>query len=115
MKKDAIRRFREAEQKKFENQGYEGESIEEKVARITENNEPITDGVSIVHTKRADGVLPQYDIRTDKWDLAQQKMSIVAESKKNKIKEKMSKGLPMQPKETETETRQEQGQSKAES
>lgn len=100
MKKEAIKRFREAEKKIFENNGYEGESIEEKVARITENNEPITDGVSIIYTKRKDGVQPQYDIRTDIWDLAQEKMSIVAESKKNKIKENMSKGLATPKEET---------------
>lgn len=94
MKKDTINRFRKAEQKKFETECYEGETIEEKVSRITENNEPITDGTEIVYTKRADGVLPQYDVRTDKWEIAQEKMSIVAESKKNKIKENMSKGTP---------------------
>lgn len=106
MKKNCIERFRKAEQRKFKGECYEGESIEEKVTRITENNEPITDGAPIVYTKRSDGVLPQYDVRTDKWDLAQEKMTVVAESKKNKIKEKMNKGLPSkteQPTEQQTE------------
>ena len=35
-----------------------GESIEEKVKRITENNEPIADGAPIIYTNREDGVLP---------------------------------------------------------
>lgn len=103
MKKECIARFKEAEQREFEGECYEGESIEEKVARITENNEPITDGEQIIYTKRSDGVLPQYDIRTDKWDLAQEKMSIVAESKKNKIKENMKKGLPGKTEESKPE------------
>ena len=30
----------------------EGESIETKVKRITENNEPITDGAPIIYTNR---------------------------------------------------------------
>ena len=30
----------------------EGESIENKVRRITENNEPITDGAPIIYTNR---------------------------------------------------------------
>jgi hypothetical protein len=42
----------------------DGESIEDKVRRITENNEPITDGAPIIYTNREDGVLPAYNIRT---------------------------------------------------
>ena len=38
----------------------DGESIENKVRRITENNEPITDGAPIIYTNRDDGVLPAY-------------------------------------------------------
>ena len=36
----------------------EGEYIEEKVRRITENNEPIEDGAPIIYTERKDGVNP---------------------------------------------------------
>ena len=45
---------------------YEGELIENKVKRLTENKEPIKDSAPLVYTKKADGVLPQYNIRTDK-------------------------------------------------
>ena len=55
----------------------EGERIEIKVARIVENNEPISDGAPIIYTKREDGVLPAYDIRTDRWEVAQQAMDAV--------------------------------------
>lgn len=55
----------------------EGERIETKVARIVENNEPITDGAPIIYTKREDGVLPAYDIRTDRWEVAQQAMEAI--------------------------------------
>lgn len=55
----------------------EGESIENKVRRITENNEPITDGAPIIYTNRDDGVLPAYNIRTDRFDIAQQAMDAV--------------------------------------
>ena len=54
-----------------------GESIENKVRRITENNEPITDGAPIIYTNREDGVLPAYNIRTDRWDIAQAAMDAV--------------------------------------
>ena len=49
---------------------FEGEFIEEKVARVVENKEPIEDGAPIIYTERKDGVLPAYNIRTDKWDIA---------------------------------------------
>ena len=54
-----------------------GESIENKVRRITENNEPITDGAPIIYTNREDGVLPAYNIRTDRWEVAQNAMDAV--------------------------------------
>ena len=34
---------------------YEGEFIEEKVARVVENKEPIEDGAPIIYTERKDG------------------------------------------------------------
>ena len=67
---------------------YEGELIEDKVRRLTENREPIKDSAPMVYTKKADGVLPQYNIRTDKWDLVQSKMEAA-----NKQKILKAKGL----------------------
>lgn len=52
------------------NESVEGETIEQKCERIISTNEPITDGAPIVYTERKDGVLAQYDIRTDRFDLA---------------------------------------------
>lgn len=63
-----------------------GESIEEKVRRITENNEPITDGAPIIYTNREDGVLPAYNIRTDRWDIAQAAMDAVNQANLAKSK-----------------------------
>lgn len=60
---------------------YEGETIETKVRRIVDNKEPITDGAPIVYTERKDGVLPQYDIRTDRWDMAIMAMDAVNRAK----------------------------------
>lgn len=56
-----------------------GESIETKVRRIVENNEPITDGAPIIYTNREDGVLPGYNIRTDRWEIAQETMNAIAQ------------------------------------
>lgn len=70
-----------------------GESIETKVKRITENNEPITDGAPIIYTNRDDGVLPAYNIRTDRWEIAQQAMDAVNQANlaKNKNYGKIEK------------------------
>ena len=62
----------------------EGEYLEEKVRRITENGEPIGDGAPIVYTERKDGVNPAYNIRTDRWEIAQDAMEQVG-SNKSKI------------------------------
>jgi hypothetical protein len=64
----------------------EGESIETKVQRITENNEAIKDGAPIIYTNREDGVLPAYNIRTDRWDIAQQAMDAVNQANLAKSK-----------------------------
>lgn len=52
----------------------EGETIEDKCKRLVESKEPITDGAPILYTERKDGVLPAYDIRTDRWEIAQEAM-----------------------------------------
>lgn len=49
---------------------YEGESIEEKVKRILDTGEPIKDGAPLIFTDKKDGVLPEYDIRTDRFMVA---------------------------------------------
>lgn len=63
-----------------------GEDIETKVRRITENNEPITDGAPIIYTNRDDGVLPAYNIRTDRWEIAQAAMDAVNQANLAKSK-----------------------------
>lgn len=47
-----------------------GETIEAKVRRIKSNDEPITDGVQESYTEREEGVRPDNDPRSDKWDAA---------------------------------------------
>ena len=67
---------------------YEGETIEKKVERITLTNEPITDTAPIIYTEKKDGVLPAYNIRTDRFDLAidaMDKIEMERIAKKNQI------------------------------
>lgn len=67
---------------------YEGESIETKVRRILNNKEPITDSAPLIYTERKDGVLPEYDIRTDRFEVAVDAMDIVDKSHKAKREER---------------------------
>ena len=52
----------------------EGERIEDKVRRLMDEKSPINDGAPMIYTERKDGVLPAYDIRTDRWEIAQKAM-----------------------------------------
>ena len=62
------------------NTGYQGETIEKKMQRITNNKEPITDGAPLVYTERKNGVEPQYNIRTDRFEIAIEAMDKVSKS-----------------------------------
>ena len=56
--------------KEFETKYEEGENILTKIRRILDENEPLTDGAPLIYTPKEDGVRPEYDIRTDKWQIA---------------------------------------------
>lgn len=56
--------------KEFPTKYEEGENILTKVRRILDENEPLTDGAPLIYTPKEDGVKPEFDIRTDKWQIA---------------------------------------------
>lgn len=62
------------------NESYEGERIEEKIQRIVNNKEPITDGAPLIYTERKHGVQPAYDIRTDRFEIAVDAMDKITKS-----------------------------------
>lgn len=75
---------------------YTAESIETKVRRIMDENEPITDGAPIIYTPFEDGVKPEYNIRTDRWQVAIEAMDKVSSyeaSKYVKTEEAPGKGI----------------------
>ncbi len=72
-----------------------GESIEEMIRRCTESNEPIEATAPMIYTDKDDGVLPQYDIRTDRFDIA-----LDAVDKYNASKAAESKETPKEVSET---------------
>lgn len=61
-------------------QVYEGEAIETKVRRLMETGEPIKDGAPLVYQERKEGVKPEFDIRSDKWEIAEGAMNMVAKA-----------------------------------
>lgn len=60
---------------------FEGETIETKCARIMLANEPITDGAPLIFTEKKDGVLPELNIRTDRFEIANNAMDAVNRTK----------------------------------
>lgn len=75
---------------------YTAESIETKVRRIMDENEPITDGAPIIYTPFEEGVKPEYNIRTDRWEVAiaaMDKISSYEASKYVKTEEAPGKGV----------------------
>lgn len=63
------------------NQSTEGVTIETKVNKILTTKEPITDGTPVIYMTRKEGVNPDYDIRTDKWDHVVEAMDVVSRAK----------------------------------
>lgn len=66
----------------------QGEPIEDKLERIVNNNEPITDGSPPIYTERKEGVLAGYNIRTDRFEVAIDAMDKVQASKQASREEK---------------------------
>lgn len=77
------------------NTSFEGETIEEKIRRITNNKEPITDGAPITYTERKDGVKPEYNIRTDRWELAVDAMDTVSKQALSKREQRQTELKPI--------------------
>ena len=80
------------------NESYEGECIEQKIQRLLKNKEPLDGTVPLTYTERKDGVKPEFNIRTDRWEVAAEAMDKVTRSKIAKRDEK-AKVIDMKKKE----------------
>ena len=56
---------------------YIGKSIEEKMYEAVNNKAPIENVAPMVYTERRDGVLPETNIRTDRFEIAQEAMDAI--------------------------------------
>lgn len=63
---------------------YEAESIEVQMMKATTEKIPIENASPSIFTERKDGVVPQYNPRTDRFDLAIEAMDKVAKSYRGK-------------------------------
>lgn len=79
------------------NQSYKGEPLEEKLQRIVETKEPVEATSPRMYTERAQGVLPETDIRTDRWEIAQEAMNRVSKSQIAKRTAAFEKNEPSEP------------------
>lgn len=73
------------------NKSIDGEWLHEKVDRIINNKEPITDGAPIIYTERKEGINPDYDVRTDRWEYAVEAMQKVDKNNKARREQKHKK------------------------
>lgn len=69
---------------------FEGESIESKVKRVESTGAPVEAVSPMYYTERKDGVKPETNIRTDKWDVAQTAMESIAKGIRTKRAERMN-------------------------
>lgn len=81
------------------NESKEGEPIEFKIERKVNNGEPMNEpGVQLLYTERAKGVLPETDIRTDRFEVAIEATDKIAKSfaarRGERAGEKKSDGEP---------------------
>ena len=73
------------------NTSYQGERLEEKIMRIMNNKEPIKDGAPLIYTDREEGVRPDMNIRSDRFDIAIDAMDVVTSTHKAKRADRAEK------------------------
>lgn len=83
----------------FRVEPYEGQSVEDRCKKLVETGEPIKDTSPLIYTPKEKGVMPQYDVRADKWEIAQSAMDRVN-------RERIAKGQQPPSEEAKKETAQ---------
>ena len=58
----------------IKNDSYEAEPLEVKLRKATEEKKPIEAIAPMIYTEKSKGVIPEYDIRTDRFEIAQAAM-----------------------------------------
>lgn len=63
------------------NKSYQGEPLEKKIAKAIKQGEPIEEGIPIAFASDPDSVSASHNIKTDKWEIAQDSLSAVSKAK----------------------------------
>lgn len=66
------------------NKTYQAEPLERMIAKQMTSKAPIDMSAPKIYTEAKEGVRPENDIRTDRWEVAQEAMTKIAKSKKAK-------------------------------
>lgn len=61
-------------------QSYEAESLERKIESLTTANSQIEETAPLIYQEEQVGIMPAYDIRTDRFETAQEAMDKVTKS-----------------------------------
>lgn len=85
---------------------YEAESIETQMMKATTEKIPIENASPSIYTERKDGVVPQYNPRTDRFDLAIEAMDKVAKSYRSKRADRIKSEAKQETKEKSAEPSQ---------
>lgn len=72
----------------IKNDSIEGSTIEQKIERLINNKETIKDGAPLIYTERSQGILPAYDIRTDRFEIALEGVTNIQKSQQARREEK---------------------------
>lgn len=83
------------------NTSYEGVRLETELEKMTTQKIPIKATTPMYYTERKDGVKPETDIRTDRWEIAQNAMGGISRAK---IAKRETPGEPTQGTESVTKT-----------
>ena len=69
------------------NTSTEADHFHVKIKKMLENKEPIEAMTPLIYTERKEGVIPQYDIRTDRFEIAREARDSIIASINAKVKE----------------------------
>ena len=72
------------------NNSVEGKHLYTTINRMMDNKEPITAALPVEYTDPKVGVLPQFDPRTDKWEIMQDGMDRATKAAKEAWEQRMA-------------------------
>lgn len=78
---------------------YSAESQIQKLRRVVENKEPIKNEAPTIYTPKSEGVMPEYDIRTDRFEIAREALEKADRAEAQRI----AKGLEPQVEKSQAE------------